>query len=249
MPSTWCPLGQPNAFHPCPPGILTISTKCPLDNPTTCGKSFTVEHALSCQRGGFPTLRYNEVRDLTASLLSEVCANVAIEPTLQELSGESLHGAANKDGGARLDIAVDGFWGAKGERTYMDVRVFNPFAPSNRKSSLSSVYRSHEREKRRAYCQRVTEVELGTFTPLVFSLMGGTAKEATVFYKRLASLLSDKWQHPYSITLNWIRVSLGFCLLRSCIRCIRGARSSCGFPARASSPVDLIQSESRMSAA
>ena len=199
-----------------------------------CGKSFTVEHALSCQRGGFPMLRHNEVRDLTASLLSEVCANVAIEPMLQELSGESLHGAANKDGGARLDIAVDGFWGAKGERTYMDVRVFNPFAPSNRKSSLSSVYRSHEREKRRAYCQRVTEVELGTFTPLVFSLTGGTAKEATVFYKRLASLLSDKWQHPYSITLNWIRVSLGFCLLRSCIRCIRGARSSCGFPAHAS---------------
>ena len=26
-----------------------------------CGKSFTIEHALSCQRGGFPMLRHNEV--------------------------------------------------------------------------------------------------------------------------------------------------------------------------------------------
>ena len=31
-----------------------------------CGKSFTVEHALSCPFGGFPTLRHNEIRNLTA---------------------------------------------------------------------------------------------------------------------------------------------------------------------------------------
>ena len=101
-----------------------------------CGISFTLEYALSCQRGRFPTWRHNEVCDLTAFLLSEVCANVTAEPVLQELTGESLHGAANRDGGARLDIAVDGFWGFKGERTYMDVWGFNPFAPSNRKSSF-----------------------------------------------------------------------------------------------------------------
>ena len=56
-------------------------------------------------------LRYNEVCDLTASLLSEVCPNlnVAVEPVLQELNGESLHGAANRDSGTRLDIVVDDF--------------------------------------------------------------------------------------------------------------------------------------------
>ena len=45
-----------------------------------CGKSFTVEHALSCPFEGFPTLRHNEIRNLTANLLSEVCHNVTIEP-------------------------------------------------------------------------------------------------------------------------------------------------------------------------
>ena len=76
--------------------------------------------------------------------------------------------------------------------------------------------------------------------PLVFSLTVSTAKEATVFYKRLASLLSEKQQQPYSITLNWIRVLLGFCLLRSTIQCFWGAQSFCGFPACSSSPVHLI---------
>ena len=28
----------------------------------TCGKSFTVEHALSCPLGGFPSIRHNEIR-------------------------------------------------------------------------------------------------------------------------------------------------------------------------------------------
>ena len=139
---------------------------------------------------------------------------------------------------------MDGFCGPRRERTYIDVRVFNPFAPTNRKSSLAMVYRSQEREKRRSYSQRVAEVELGSFTPLVFSSTGGTAKEASIFYKRLASLLSEKWEQSYSITLNWIRVSLGFSLLRSSIQCFRGAHSAWGCPVHSTSPVDLVQSES-----
>ena len=64
----------------------------PSQAPThcACGKSFTVEHALSCPKGGFPSIRHNEVRDLTAILLTEVCHNVSIEPDLQPLTGEQL---------------------------------------------------------------------------------------------------------------------------------------------------------------
>ena len=32
-----------------------------------CGNSFSVEHALSCPKGGYPTIRHNEIRDLTAT--------------------------------------------------------------------------------------------------------------------------------------------------------------------------------------
>ena len=60
-------------------------------------------------------------------------------------------------------------------------------------------------EKKRAYAQRVREIEHSFLTPLVMSASGGLAKEATNFYKRLASLLADKWDQPYSLTMNWLR--------------------------------------------
>ena len=128
-----------------------------------------MEHSLSCSKGDFPTLRHNEVRDFTASLMSEVCPGVSIEPGLQQRNGEQLTGAtAIRDDGARLDIAANGFWGAKRECAFFDVRVFNPYAPSNRESaSMSSTYRMHERVKKRQYSQRILEVEHGTFTHLV----------------------------------------------------------------------------------
>ena len=55
-----------------------------------CGSNFSVEHALSCPKGGFPIIRHNEVRDFTANLLSEVCHDVCVEPTLQPITGEVL---------------------------------------------------------------------------------------------------------------------------------------------------------------
>ena len=77
-----------------------------------CGKHFTIEHAFSCSHGGFPTLRHNDVRDITANLLAEVCCNVAVDPDPQTLTGEQFqHRTANTDDGARLDVRTQGFWG------------------------------------------------------------------------------------------------------------------------------------------
>ena len=44
--------------------------------------------------------------------------------------------------------------------------------------------------KWREYRDRVRSMEHGSFTSLVFSLFGGLGREATVFYSRLADLLS-----------------------------------------------------------
>ena len=72
-----------------------------------CGAQFSVDHAMICHMGGFPTIRHNEIRDLTASLLTEVCHNVATEPPLQPLTGESYSArSVNTDDNARLDIYV-----------------------------------------------------------------------------------------------------------------------------------------------
>ena len=84
-------------------------------------------------------------------------------------------------------------------------------------------------------------MEHSSFTPLVFSASGGMGHEASVFYKRLASLLSDKWNDPYATVLD---VNCHFCLLHSAIQCIRGARSSQGHYIK-SAPVALVQSETQ----
>ena len=197
---------------------------------STCGYGarFSVEHALSCPKGGFPSIRHNEIRDLTANLLSEVCNNVYIEPDLQPITEEILTGATfNARDGARLDIAANGFWRGQFERTYFDVRIFNPHAPSHRQSSLFAYYRKQESLRKRAYEQRVREIEHSSFTPLVLSATGGLANEAITFYKMLAMCLAIKWDYPYSSTMSWLCCHMMFSLLRSAIQCIRGARSSC----------------------
>jgi len=47
-----------------------------------------------------------------------------------------------------LDITANGLWGGWFERSYMDVRVFNPLGPSN-KNSITACYKKHENEKKR----------------------------------------------------------------------------------------------------
>ena len=127
----------------------------------SCGSSFSIEHALSCTKGGYPSIRHNEIRDLTANLVSKVCSNVSVEPMLQPITGETFRGAsANVQDGARLDIAADGFWGGRFERAFIDVRVFNPYAASNQHQQQSAVYRKHKNEKKRTYEQRIREIKI-----------------------------------------------------------------------------------------
>ena len=80
------------------------------------------------------SLIVSDICGLTASLLTEVCSGVAVEPPLQQLRGEELLEAyTNRDDGtlAHIDIAVDGFWGMRRERAYFDIHMFNPYALSN----------------------------------------------------------------------------------------------------------------------
>ena len=141
---------------------------------------------------------------------------------------------------------MNGFWGGRFEKCYTDIRVFNPLTTSNSGPNFQSVYQKHESSEKRAYESRLREVEHSSFTPLVFSASGRVGHEATIFYKRLASLLSETWKEPYAVILGWVRRRLSFCLLRSAIQCIRGARSTQGHFVKCT-PVDLIQSETQFS--
>ena len=68
-------------------------------------------------------MRHNQIRTITAKLLSEVCHYVAIEPILQPLTGEKLSHQSNTSEEAMLDISSRGFW-VSGQMAFCDVRVF-----------------------------------------------------------------------------------------------------------------------------
>ena len=88
---------------------------------------------------------------------------------------------------------------------FFDVRVFDPNAKRYECKTLQQCYREDEMEKKRKYNERIFQDEYGSFTPLVFSVNGGTGKEANKCYSRIAVKLAEKRDEPYSVMMSWIR--------------------------------------------
>ena len=109
---------------------------------------------------------------------------------------------------------------------------------------MSWCYITNEQEKQRAYDKRVREVEKTCFTPLVFSASGGMGPSAATIYKKLASIVAEKWNMNYSRCLFWFRWQVSFSLLRSAIMCVRDHCSS--IPCPVVSNVDFSFSEGRL---
>ena len=59
----------------------------------------SVEHAMSCSFGNFPSIQHNELQDITAAFFSEVC-----------------HGPEN-------------FWGQDKRLAYFDIKNLTPLLP------------------------------------------------------------------------------------------------------------------------
>ena len=182
----------------------------------------SVDHTLNCMLGGYVTMRHNNIRDLEANLLKEVCKDVKVEPELLPLGNENTQSSnvANK---ARLDVSAVGLWSSM-ERTFLDVRVFHPNSASYVNTPPQQLYARHEKEKKRTYNDRVLQVEKGSFSPLIFSTTGGMGPESTRYHKRLAELISAKRGEEYSHVVNHIRTKIRFALLRCTLVAVRGER-------------------------
>ena len=120
---------------------------------------------LSCPEGGLVITRHNELRNLTAEILGEVCKNVVIEPLLTPLTGEELPKSSNTSNKTRADVSAGGM----------------PLARCLLHHSLPAVHKNNENEKKREYNQRILQVEHGSFKPLVFSCFGGMSSLCNCF--------------------------------------------------------------------
>ena len=202
-----------------------------------CGVPFTVEHAMSCKRGGLITQRHDEV----SAEWHQLCCN-ALQPSAVRYEPYIHAGSSTAQGGnqaapaevrqaIRGDVAAHGFW-ERGTTCIFDIRITDTDAPSYRGRDPAKVLATAEKEKKDKHLDGCLE-RRRHFTPLVLSVDGMRANEATAATKRLAVLLSKKWKRQYSELCSFIRSRLAIALARSTSRCLRGSRDP---TARANSP-------------
>ena len=69
-----------------------------------CGGKMDVQDTISCKRGGFVTIRNNDLRELSANLLSNVCNDKQIEPKLLPVTRENF---SNRIATARTEVRLN----------------------------------------------------------------------------------------------------------------------------------------------
>ena len=77
------------------------------------------------------------------------------------------------------------------QAAFFDVGVFNPNAARYAKLELSKSYEINEKEKTKYYNERITQIEHGSFTPLVTSARSGMNRECRKFYVCLSEVISE----------------------------------------------------------
>ena len=123
-----------------------------------------------------------------------------------------------------IDIKAGGFW-ARGVTAFFDVRVTHVNSKCYQSKPTSEVFKEQEEEKKCKYQQRVLDVEMGSFTSLVFGTNGGMGNECQRFLKHLADKIAQKDTEPYHVVITWLRTQISFELLRSVHACVRGSRT------------------------
>ena len=113
------------------------------------------------------------------------------EPLLQPLDNVFNLQSTVMSREARLDMKAGGFW-TPGVTAFFDVRVTHVNSWSNQGKHTATIFKEQENEKKRKYNQRVMDVEMGTFTPLVFGTNGGMGLNCQNFLRTLANKLSSK---------------------------------------------------------
>ena len=164
-----------------------------------CDANFSVAHALSCKKGGLVILRHNDIRDELGALCSQALTNSAVrdEPfittsrtTAEPSTNPSSPTTKQVQDDDRGDLLVRGFW-TRGTDVIVDVRVTDTDAATYRSLLPSKVLEKQEREKKKKYLEPCLQARRH-FTPFVVSADGLKGREAAVFMKRIAALLSKK---------------------------------------------------------
>ena len=179
-----------------------------------CGALSSLDHFLSCKKGGLIIQRHNEFRDAIGDLASLLWGRVRHEPIVSEDTDDEALVA---------DLGIRGVWAPQTEALF-DVRISDTDAQSYLSHAPIVVLSKAEADKKSKYCSAAT-ARRAHFTPLCFSVDGLAGSEASCFLKRLAYGLSHRLEKNYPEVMFCIRANLAFALVRATGLCIRGTRT------------------------
>jgi hypothetical protein len=150
----------------------------------SCGEEFTVSHALKCKKGGWVGRRHREVLRAWSTLFKRVSPTVVEEPHLGATVGMVFQrDTTTTKLDARADILARGIFSPQ-QDAYFDVAVLDTGSDSREHAKSVTVLKAKEASKHAKYDERVQP--LGKFAPLVCSIYGALAPEAS----RTLSLVS-----------------------------------------------------------
>ena len=82
------------------------------------------------------------------------------------------------------------------------------------------------------------EVEHGSFTPLVMTVLAGVGREASKLYSRLSESTAEKHKERCSVIRNWMPEKISFAMVNYVYMCV-----SSGFTCRSIYPLRNIDLE------
>jgi hypothetical protein len=193
-----------------------------------CNEPFSVEHGISCKKGGFVGQRHDDVCEELAHLCSMALTPSRISSEPEIFYGRELNAAqrnANEVLGdeARGDVGAHGFW-KRGRTTIFDVQVCDTDAKSYGNRESKKVLESAARRKKDKYEEACLE-RRRDFTPMIYSVDGMADKHARAAEKRIAGLLAAKWTRQYSQMASFVRTRMCLAIVRSNTLLLRGDRA------------------------
>ncbi|KAL7480493.1 hypothetical protein ACHAW6_006188 [Cyclotella cf. meneghiniana] len=193
-----------------------------------CGAGLTLEHGLSCKRGGLISICHDDVHDEWAHLCCIALTNsqVVIKPTI--FYGNGLLASANNATQstphtanptntlreeAHSDVLAHGFWN-RGRGTSFDVCICDTDSHSYGTTSSSEILKHHVTEKKDKNESACLECHRD-FTPLVYSVDGMASKDGGTAKRCLAWLLTKTWSRTYSDMANFVCTRMSLAIAQS----------------------------------
>ena len=98
---------------------------------------------------------------------------------------------------------MSGFWKPQWQALF-DVCIINADSPAYSQLSLDAVFTAKKNTKKHHYLEAAS-ARRASFTSFIATWHAVLDIETEGYLKRLAVLLSEKWELPYSKTIGWLR--------------------------------------------